>query len=46
MREGKSTQTGATCREYQTTVSVDGKEQGDFGTACQQPDGSWKVIKS
>ena len=46
VREGKSTQTGATCREYQTTVSVDGKEQGYFGTAFQQPDGSWKVIKS
>jgi surface antigen len=45
VREGKSTKTGATCREYQTTVNVDGKAQEAFGMACQQLDGSWKVNK-
>ena len=46
VREGRSTQTGATCREYQTTVMVDGKQEESFGTACQQADGSWKVTNS
>ena len=31
------------CREYQQTVIVGGREQKAFGTACQQPDGSWKI---
>jgi len=35
---------GNYCREYQTTVTVGGEVQKAFGTACQQPDGSWKVV--
>lgn len=42
-REGQ-TNTGAYCREYQQTVYVGGKQQSAYGTACQQPDGSWKVV--
>jgi surface antigen len=37
-------QAGAYCREYQTTVTVGGQVQEAYGTACQQPDGSWKVV--
>jgi hypothetical protein len=36
---------GDTClqaREYQTTVVVGGKNVPAYGTACLQPDGSWK----
>lgn len=44
IRDGRNAQTNAYCREYQTTVVVGGMEQEAFGTACQQPDGSWKVI--
>lgn len=33
------------CREYQTTVTIDGQTERAFGTACRQPDGSWKVVK-
>jgi hypothetical protein len=29
-------------REYQTTVIVGGKEVDAYGTACLQPDGSWR----
>lgn len=29
-------------REYQTTVIIGGVERGAYGTACLQPDGSWK----
>jgi len=37
--------TSGTClqeREYQTTVIVGGREVDAYGTACLQPDGSWK----
>jgi len=44
IRDGRNTQTNAYCREYQTTVIVGGQEQSAYGTACQQPDGSWKVV--
>ncbi len=32
------------CREYQKTVIIGGQPQPGFGTACLQPDGSWKAI--
>jgi len=35
---------GTYCREYQQTVMIDGKEESAYGTACRQPDGSWKVV--
>lgn len=31
------------CREYQTTTVIAGKQQQMYGTACRQPDGSWKA---
>ncbi len=31
------------CREYQQTVTIDGKQQKSHGTACRQPDGSWQI---
>ncbi len=34
---------GTYCREYQTTVKIDGKDERAYGTACRQPDGSWKI---
>lgn len=34
---------GQYCREYQQTVSVGGKTESAYGTACRQPDGSWKI---
>lgn len=46
VRDGYSEKTGAYCREYQTTVTVGGEQQKAYGTACQQPDGSWKVVDS
>lgn len=35
--------TGEYCREYQQTVTVGGKTEDAYGTACRQPDGTWKV---
>lgn len=35
---------GQYCREYQQTVTIEGKLQQSYGTACRQPDGSWKIM--
>lgn len=42
-RDGTSAD-GSYCREYQNTITVGGKRQQAYGTACRQPDGSWKVV--
>ena len=39
------TERGQYCREYQQTVLIGGQERQAYGTACRQPDGSWKIIK-
>jgi surface antigen len=36
---------GQYCREYRQTVTISGQEQQAYGTACRQPDGSWKIEK-
>jgi surface antigen len=36
---------GQYCREYRQTVDIGGKQQQAYGTACRQPDGSWKIVK-
>jgi len=38
------TDSGQYCREYAETVVIDGQEQRVYGTACRQPDGSWKIM--
>ncbi|MBC7907483.1 MAG: glycine zipper 2TM domain-containing protein [Rhodospirillaceae bacterium] len=44
IRDGTD-QAGNYCREYQTSVKIDGKSEKAFGTACRQPDGTWQVVK-
>jgi len=39
-------QAGEYCREYQQTVTVGGKTETAYGTACRQPDGTWKIVNS
>ena len=43
VREGRA-QDGAYCREFQQTVTIGGKTESAYGTACRQPDGTWKVV--
>jgi surface antigen len=38
------TASGQYCREFQTDVTVEGKSEKAYGTACRQPDGSWKIV--
>ncbi len=35
---------GQPCREYTTTVIIDGRRETAYGTACREPDGTWKII--
>ncbi len=35
---------GEYCREYEHEITVDGRQEVVKGTACRQPDGSWRVI--
>src|SRR5262245_16346824 len=35
---------GNFCREFQQTVTIGGKPENSFGTACRQPDGSWRIV--
>ncbi len=44
LREGH-TADGGYCREFQQTVTIGGKQEQAYGTACRQPDGAWKVVE-
>jgi surface antigen len=43
VREG-SDASGNPCREFQQNVTIDGRTQSAYGTACRQTDGSWKIV--
>jgi hypothetical protein len=38
--------TGRQCREFQQTVTVGGRTEQAYGTACLQPDGDWEIIET
>ena len=44
IRDGTSS-SGSYCREFQQTVTIGGKTEEAYGTACRQPDGSWQIVK-
>ncbi|MBX7200153.1 MAG: hypothetical protein K1X51_12360 [Rhodospirillaceae bacterium] len=39
-----SAATGGPCREFQTTIVIDGQQQPAHGTVCRQPDGTWRLV--
>lgn len=43
LREGDA-ESGKYCREFKQQVTIGGKTEEAYGTACRQPDGSWKII--
>ena len=45
VRDGTSS-SGRYCREFQQTVTIGGKTEQAYGTACRQPDGSWEIVNS
>jgi len=34
---------GTPCRDYETTVTIDGRTETAVGRACRQSDGTWKI---
>ncbi len=36
---------GQYCREYSQNITVGGKTEKGYGTACRQPDGSWQIVQ-
>jgi hypothetical protein len=36
---------GQQCREYQSTAVINGQPQPTVGTACLQPDGTWRIVR-
>lgn len=40
------TSSGQYCREFQQTVNIGGRTEEAYGTACRQPDGTWKIVSS
>jgi len=43
-RVGAST-SGRQCREFQQTVTIGGRSEQAYGTACLQPDGAWEIVQ-
>jgi hypothetical protein len=39
----RSTGQGGPCREFQQQIVIEGRHQLAHGTACRQPDGSWRI---
>jgi surface antigen len=37
---------GRYCREFQETVTIGGQQETAYGTACRQPDGTWKIVST
>ncbi len=44
VRDGTST-SGLYCREFQQTITVNGRTESAYGTACREPDGTWKIVE-
>lgn len=44
-REG-TTPSGRYCREFLQEVTIGGRKEAAYGTACRQPDGAWEVISA
>ena len=44
VRDGRSS-SGQYCREFKTSIFIDGEAQTATGTACQGADGKWQVVQ-
>jgi len=43
VRDGRRND-GSYCREFQSEIIIGGQRERGYGQACQQPDGSWKIM--
>ena len=37
---------GQYCREFSQTINVGGATERGYGTACRQPDGTWRIVSA
>ncbi|MGD8590109.1 MAG: RT0821/Lpp0805 family surface protein [Chromatiales bacterium] len=44
IQDGTSS-SGRYCREFQQDVNIGGERESLYGTACQNPDGSWEIVQ-
>jgi len=44
VKEGRDEQQNI-CRQYEQTITVDGRTETAVGTACKNNDGTWSIIK-
>ena len=44
VRDGTNQGTGEYCREFKSTVMVEGQQQTATGTACRQANGTWRIV--
>jgi surface antigen len=44
VRDGTSN-SGLYCREFQQVITVGGRTETAYGTACQEPDGTWRIVE-
>ena len=44
VREGTHRDTGLYCREFHQRVTVGGRSEEAYGTACQLADGTWQIV--
>lgn len=43
-REAVRNSEGQYCREYTQEIIIGGERHKGYGTACRQPDGTWKIV--
>ena len=44
-RQGADSE-GRTCREFQQTVTIGGRQEQSYGTACRDENGDWKIVST
>ena len=44
-RQGADSE-GRTCREFQQTVTIGGRQEQSYGTACRDENGDWKIVSA
>jgi len=40
-----TTKNGEECRDFESSVIIDGREEKASGRACRQEDGAWKIVE-
>jgi surface antigen len=45
-RPAYETNRGMYCREFTQEIWIGGRREEGYGTACREPDGSWKIVNN